>query len=275
MGTWRWTKAAGIICALFALGACTDDLLTEVEPGAVMSAHGRGGGPGGGGGGGGNTGPSPGNVATLLTDGPGDGISSDDGTAYVTIKKKGVLTSEVDQFGKHALGMAEEAPRRLCVEFPLDAEIWWSTSDWDDLVTASGGAIGLGLRPCTFGGFHTASHSHPDRLLAMAPGDVQTAGGKLTLVEFDVARSWEWRLYFNSSDGNLGEGKDGLCIRYDPDGTWTIGTDPTIDDTTTTPTVCDDAGVDEFLDLVRNPSSGVFIPVARFRMPFSYTVTPD
>jgi len=265
----RWIRGAGVACAVFGLTSCTDTLVTEVEPGeAVRPAFANGGRGGGGGGGGGGSGPASGNVATAFADAPGDAVFSDDGTAYVTIKKQSQVTSEVDQAGRHNLQVNEGSGRSLCVAFPAAADTTWSQTDLDDFLDVSG--IQLGGDPyCGIVTFHTAAHSDPDRLLAMSAGDVQTAGGKLVLKEFDGGQSWQWRLFFDDSRGSQTSDTNGLCIAYDGN-VWTLGTDPSIDDASSAPNTCDEAGVDEYLDLVRVTS--VYTPVARFRLPFSYTV---
>ena len=113
--------------------------------------------------------------------------------------------------------------------------------------------------------------------------DVQTAGGKMMLQEFGVRGSWEWRLMFD--DGRTGTGPDqnggvdrklGLCVLYNADGTWTIGTGPTIAQGSIDNTdAC--AGVDEYVNLIRvtgGEEGAVFTHVARFKMPFTYTLIP-
>ena len=85
-------------------------------------------------------------------------------------------------------------------------------------------------------------------------------------------------------DGRTGTGDDqnggidrtkGLCIRYNQDGTWTLSTDPSLASSSENPAACD--GVDDYVNLIRvtNDEQGaVFTHVARFRMPFTYTLIP-
>ena len=106
--------------------------------------------------------------------------------------------------------------------------------------------------------------------------DVQVAGGKMILKEFDgPGGSWNWRLMFsdNRTTVNSGAVDNGVCVRYNDDGTWTLGTDPAIDDDSEVPDAC--AGVDDKVNLVRLTDAGQFVHVATFRMIFELTLAPE
>ena len=267
----------GILIAL-GVASCSDGLAPELTQ-RTTPQFAKGGGGRGGGGNGGDSGPSAGKVITTFTNAQGDfGILSD-GSPYTTIKKKGEVTSEIRVSGQHWLEVKPgPAGRTLCVAFPgagSDAEIL-VPSDWNDFLAASG-IGGLGDTYCGKATFHTRDHSVPEQFLSQ--DEFQTSGGKMVLVDLPGSESWEWRLMFD--DGRTGTGDDqnggidrtkGLCINYDAEsGTWIVGTDPTI----APGTEC--AGVDENVNLIRVTSvdGGVlFTLVAKFRMPFRYTLAP-
>lgn len=234
-------------------------------------------------------GPTSGDVVTVFMDDAGHRILSD-GAIYEPVKKRQAVETEISTSGQHGLKLNERSNRTVCVAFPPegpDAEIV-SQADWDALVASSGGAVALGTTYCGLITMHTRDHTHPDQLIGMdvdptTPDllDVQTSGGKLVLKEFDDLTSWEWRLLFDDSHSSIAGGADdnGLCIRYHPDRTWTIGNDATLDSQSEDSAACD--GIDDIVNLWHvtpvggNGSNSVtYTLTARFRMPFTYTVTP-
>jgi hypothetical protein len=282
------TTTKGILAVTVALlvgaTACTETtephLADELSPEYAKGGGGRGGGPGGGG----ESGPSAGNVITTFADALGDGVLSDGDGVYRTIKKKQEVESEITSDGRFWLDVNPgPANRALCVSFPSDDSdaVIVSEADWDDLT--AGGDIALGATYCGEMLLHSRDHQHAGKFLDMDatpgedPDDVQTSGGKLVLVGLG-AEEWEWRLFFddNHSQVNGGDLRNGLCIRYNEDGSWTGGADPTIDDTSEEPGTCD--AVDEWLNLIRvtqGDAGAVYTHVARFRMPFQFTATPQ
>jgi len=273
----RWPLGLMALAIAFASAACADSL-APTWPNDLEPSFARG----GGGPGGNASGASSGPVITTLANAPGDGILSDGLGAYVPIKKKQEVESEITLDGQHVLAVNPGLENRaLCVGFPPagpDAVIV-SEADWDELT--SGGQVSLGATWCGQARWHSRDHQHAGKFLDMDvtpgadPDDIQTSGGKIVLE--GLTGDWEWRLFFD--DGrtpvNGGDPFNGLCIRYDDDGTWTAGADPTIDATSEFPGTCD--AVDDWLNLIRvTPGDGaaVYTYVARFRMPFRFTVTP-
>ena len=285
MNTTRKGIATVMVALLAGASACAETtaphVSDELSPEYAKGGGGRGGGPGGGG----EAGPSAGNVITTFRDSPGDGVLSDGNVDYRTIKKKQEVESEITSDGRFWLDVNPgPASRALCVSFPSadsgDALIV-SPTDWDALT--AGGDVALGDTYCGEMLLHSRDHQHPGKLLDMdatlgeAPDDIQTSGGKLVLVGLG-AQEWEWRLFFddNHSKENGGDLRNGLCIRYNDDGGWTVGADPRIDDTSEMPGTCDD--VDEWLDLIRvtqGDAGAIYTHVASFRMPFRFTARPQ
>lgn len=279
----RSTEALLVALVTLGLLACSDAVVAP-EPGVepTLFAKGKPGGPPGGGSGG----PSAGPVITTFADAPGHGFHSDGLGPYATIKRRGEVSSAISPDGRHAVTVdAGPAGRTLCVTFPAAADaVIASQPDWDELVLLSGGAIDFGSTYCANMGFHTRDHSEPGNLLGMdadpdgPPLDVQTSGGKIPLSALDVDQSWEWRLFFDDGQTAIhgGDEENGVCIRYDPDGAWTVGTDPAIAAGSDDPDAC--AGVDDLLNLIRVTSDGggaTYTHVATFRMPFEYRITPQ
>lgn len=233
-------------------------------------------------------GPESGPAETAFADDAGHRIFSDGEGAYLPVRKQQRVETEVTTAGQHWLRLNERSGRALCVAFPdaaSDAEIY-SASDWTDFVARSGGSTELGQTFCSLVTMHTRDHSHPDNLAGMdldptTPDrlNVQTSGGVINLMELDPNDSWEWRLLFDDkhTSVNGGDRRNGVCIRYNGDGSWTLGNDPSLDDFTEDDSACD--GMDDWVNLIRVTLGGTNEPatythVARFRMPFRYTVTP-
>lgn len=276
----RPERIALVAILLLVMTGCSDSPGENVVDPVASLGKGGGGKPGG-------DAPSAGNVITTFTDAGGDAIRSDGAGGYVTIKRKQEVESNIGTSGQHGLKMEDgRANRRVCVVFPTGADATIvSPADWNDLVTTSGGAVDLGQTYCDITTMHTRDHIEEDKLLGMdtdpatAQDDVQTSGGKLVLKRWDGEQSWQWRLLFDDSHTSINGGVDsnGLCIRYNEDGTWVVGNDPSIADTTEDPTRCD--GVDDLVNLIRVTAGGPSQPatythVATFRMPFSYTIVP-
>ena len=224
-----------------------------------------------------------GQVVTLFEDVGTSSLSNDGEGGYVTDRDVGV-ESEITLDGRH--WFVADGPREICISFPTgaDAQIL-READWNELVALSGGAVDLGLTYCGITTMHTRDHSNPDKM----PGadadpntpdrlDVHASGGKLVIKEFDDKfTEWQWRLMFD--DGKGGGARDnGVCVRRQPDDSWTVSNDRSLAVGSEDPSACDD--VDEWVDLWRfyqNKSPKIpseWRHVARFRMPFSYRVIP-
>ena len=215
----------------------------------------------------------------------GDPIHDDGLGPYETIKRRQAAESSIGASGQHGLRLESFSGRSLCISFPAegpDLDVR-SPSDWQDLQVSSGGAVAPGVEYCGPTTMHTRDHLEPGKLHGMDadpgtedPDDIQSSGGKIVLKEFDGDVSWQWRLLFDDSHTTVNGGVDsnGLCIRYTAARTWIIGTDPTIELDAEDPGqgVC--SGVDEWINLIRWRADNTTVHVARFRMPFRYTVIP-
>lgn len=217
--------------------------------------------------------------------GPQDAVYSDGLGSYETVKRRQAIESSIGPSGQWFLRLESFSGRALCVSFPPagpDLQVL-SPSDWQDLQSVSGGAVGPGTEYCGPVTMHTRDHLEPGQLHGMDanpgsadPDDIQTSGGKLVLKEFDSAVSWEWRMLFDDSHTAVNGGVDsnGLCIRYTTARTWVMGTDPSIEDDAEAPAAGVCSGVDEWINLIRWLPDGTTVHVARMLMPFRFTIAP-
>ena len=214
-----------------------------------------------------------GDVVVSFRETPGDAFTSD-----------GVNSHSAEVTSRLWLSVEEGSGRGVCVAFPApgpDAVIH-STSDWQDLLSVSAGAVGLGQTYCGPTTLHTSDHREEDGLMGMdndlsttTVDDVQVSGGKLVLKEFDArGTDWSWRLIFDDfrTAVNGGTKDNGVCIRRDTGNRWTLGTDASIAATSEAPDAC--ADVDPLVNLVRYEKKGGFTHVATFRMVFAVALQP-
>lgn len=184
------------------------------------------GGNGKGGGGGGNDGPAN---SLGLADRVGDGVFSDDGSAYVDGSQR--VSVGIDDQG---LGMLLETrekgrtiERRLCHDLGSPATIQ-SASDLQEFETQAS-AIGPISNLCVDVRLQTKRHAWGGSVLDMAIGETGQAAGTIYLLEVGAPDgpqdSFQWRLQF-ATDGRMmdeeGRVGEGLCLTRDSATQWTV-----------------------------------------------------
>ena len=186
------------------------------------------------------------------------------GTGGVYPQGGDVLLGEVEVSGRFWMSLNpkknETETPKLCVVLPTPT----TTHDddhWAEFVTLADLADPIETELC-IGDFaiHTRDEAAPG-LYDLPNDQTIVAGGKIALDEFSTKNgSWEWRLIWDTSSGNLDDTEYGLgvCVTREDTDTWRVHNE------------CDE--VDSDMELWRVSRDVGWNHVADFEMPFSFSL---